>query len=225
MKALLWKEYRQNQRFLVAAGILMTMPYLLAGLFALGDYLSLGARLGLQWQKYCGVACIGGMFMSALLGAFVAGTVVAGERADRSAEFFAYLPISRRDAITAKAIFALGTCLALWLVSVGAYLLVILAWPEVDPRELVGILTAFVLTGVLIFGVSWLFSTLLRSPAIAAGAGLISLVFVFVSAALIEEAWDPKGKAIEAWYPVVCIFIGVTCFAVGVRHYLRRIEP
>ncbi len=85
MKSLLWREYRRNRLLMLSGAVLVALPYLIA--FAVNDfYVMANWSLGLS------------NMMAALLG----GNAIAGETADRSAEFLAYLPVSRLQRFFSK---------------------------------------------------------------------------------------------------------------------------
>ncbi len=225
MNALLWKDYRQSRRFLIAAGVFLALPYTLVILFTLGELLAYGHMRGVGLVQRLHGAAIGSLGVSALLTAFVAGNAIAGERVDRSAEFAAQLPISRRSAIASKALLAIGVCLCFWLINISIYFLtysMLGDWPAPVKDELV---VALVVASVLVFGVSWLFSALLSSPAIAAASGLGSVMILFMVIAIVEETQGLRVDAVAYVHALACVVLGTVCFVAGVLHCLHRVEP
>ena len=228
MKALLWKDYRQNRRILVGVAIMLLIPYVFV---TVGE---LGTRL---WHVYpsknltelIGEASILSLFLTVLAIGFLGGNAIAGERVDRSAEFVAYLPIARRPAIASKAIVALSACLAFWLVnaSVGC----VTSWMVSDRflEVVFDIASTTALGSVLIFGASWLFSSFMSSPPIATMMGLATVVVYAVTMGLIDQARGLGTAGMEPSYfvlcAVLCVVLGIACFVAGVLHYVRRIEP
>lgn len=232
MKALLWKDYRQNRRMLIAVGIFVVIPYVVLSVGLLGRLLGTSSEVASDqlesWGELLWMASMWSLCLSMVAGAFVAGNAIAGERADRSAEFAAYLPISRWSAIAGKAMLAVGLYLSVWIVNL---LIGSLAGDELPAAlyrrgdSFVGVMAV---TAVLIFGVSWLLSCLLSSSAIAAAGGLAApmiigggLTFSDYVRGLEEHVPEPWLH----WYVPLCLVLGVTCFVGGVVYYLRRVEP
>ena len=85
---LLWREYRRNRWILAAGAMLLLLPSLNALRAGSADI-----RLAL-FVGYC--------FFCSLTVALLAGNAIAGERADRSAEFIAYLPPGRWRLLASK---------------------------------------------------------------------------------------------------------------------------
>lgn len=217
LKALLWKDFRQHSKFLVACGALLLIPYVIAVVALIANQMSRFPAE--EWIRFFSAASLANAFLAIVLVAFIAGNAIAGERADRSAEFTAYLPIDRRTAVLSKLITSLGTCVVLLAaMSVIAWLL---APPDMWPNE-TGL---FLSTAIPLFGVAWFFSSLLRTPAMAAAIGIafpacLGLTCLFFS--LLESMQKTDMGTV---FMVVSIAVGLSCFAAGVVHYLRRVEP
>ena len=229
MKALLWKEYRQARKVLGGVCIILLLPYVIALVVGFvehrrdrGEY-DYSTPVG--WSEILSLASLFSLLLLVVGCAFISGNAVAGERADRSAEFSAYLPISRRSAIASKAIMVIGTCLVLALVNLLiAYAAVGAAPPWLDPDGL----TVGVATATLILGVAWLFSTLLKSPANATALGIAAAILVFGTLALtdyLRAIVDEPPPTLERWYVTSCFTLGAAGFITGVVYYVRRVEP
>ncbi|HSW47042.1 MAG TPA: ABC transporter permease subunit, partial [Phycisphaerae bacterium] len=120
MRTLIWKEFWQNSRVLLAVAIVAIAPYLVLPSIAISEMIADAIKsddrhVAPQWSDIIQSAALCSMVLSTVLAAFVGGNVFAGERADRSAEFAAGLPIPRRGVLAAKAIVSMGFCLGLWL--------------------------------------------------------------------------------------------------------------
>jgi ABC-type transport system involved in multi-copper enzyme maturation permease subunit len=224
MRTLLWKDYRQNRKVLAVVGILVAMPYLFACVF-----MRSGSRE--NWASAFSGASTWALVLATAMTAFVAGNAIAGERADRSAEFAAYLPIGRRRALASKAILASGVCAAMVLFNL-AVLCTAVRWlkHEYGPRDAVFVMAVCAgATGVLFFGVAWLFSALSNSPPLAAVTGIGSGIILAAALSAIEIARNPGGslvhKSVFDWYPPLCLLIGLATFVAGTVYYLRRREP
>jgi ABC-type transport system involved in multi-copper enzyme maturation permease subunit len=214
MKTLLWKDYRQNRKVLVGAGIIVAMPYLilswsLPGRAPLASYFSAAAYF----------ACI--LFVG--MAAFIGGNAIAGERADRSAEFAAYLPIRRRDSLVSKAIVAVGMVFGFLAVNYGVVL--ISGGPSFPGLQALVLLTFS--SAVLIFGVAWLSSSLTSSPSISAAIGIAGPVLLIANLAFVAELAPLLRPlvSVSVFFPLIFIVIGVAAFLVGSTCYLLGNEP
>jgi ABC-type transport system involved in multi-copper enzyme maturation permease subunit len=230
---LLWKEFWQNSRVLLAIGIVAAGPYaiylilLIVQMFRMRDqHVEVTVQeLGTLLLVASGLS----MYLTILLAAFLGGNAVAGERADRSAEFAACLPISPGKAVASKAIVAAGACFAIWAVDAAVFLIAgQLASPGhfFDPRSPFDpAIIVISLVGVVgLFGLAWLFSSLLRSPAISAAAALgTGLTLAFVVRCFLP--WEPLSNSRLISLLSLPVGIGVLCFASGVFLCLRRVEP
>jgi len=79
---------------------------------------------------------------------------------------------------------------------------------------------------VQMFGVAWLLSSLSRSPVIAAASGLAA--FLVLMGTAIFSMSHTTGQIPHLWfywYWSTSLIVGIGGFAVGVVHYLRRVEP
>lgn len=171
--------------------------------------------------------------LSAFVAALAGGNAIAGERADRSAEFLATLPVSRARILAPKVTLASLALLAFWLIDLLALYLTV-ASAQVDEeacRNLRGtirtVVPLFGVSAVLAFGAGWLFSALRASPAIATALAMIAPVaLAMVSEAFIEALGAPPIEG-RLWSTYVACGppLGVAAFVAGTLHYLRRVEP
>ena len=224
MKALLWKDYRQNRSLLVAAGVFLLLPYAFVVVLGVVELLADDHSYGVAWAQYFATAGLTGLVLSVVLSAFIAGNAVAGERADRSAEFAAILPISRRSGILSKALLAVTACVLMWLGNGLVLNLTLMKSISRSPMSL-DVVPVLAATTVFAFGVSWLVSTLVSRPATAAVSGLGSVAILWMALLILEEAGNIDADAFAVWYWVLCLLLGTGCFVAGVVCYLRRVEP
>ena len=224
MKDLLWKDFRENRTVLTAIGLLLLIPYGISIVIAVVD---LYRGYTTSWAELLLSGSTIALFLSAGVTSFIAGNAIAGERANRSAEFAAYLPIPRQSAVTSKAIVAISSCLFILLVNFGINRLA--AWVQSDRSHDVPVqdLAFFGLPAVvLMFGVAWLFSSFSRSPVIAAASGLVAfLVLIGPSTFSMSHATGRISDSWLYWYCSTSLIAGIGGFVVGVVHYLRRVEP
>lgn len=217
LRALLWKDFRQHGKFLIASVALLLIPYVIAVVFLIANQMR--EYPVEEWIRFFSAASLANVFLAIVLVAFIAGDTFAGERADRSAEFTAYLPIDRKTAVLSKVITALGVCVVLLAV------MLVIAWlltpSDISPDD-AGL---FLSTAIPLFGVAWLFSSFLRTPAMAAAVGIAFPVGLGFTCLFFSELESMQKTDMGTVFLVVSIAVGLSCFAAGVVHYIRRVEP
>lgn len=226
MKALIWKEYRQGSRLVLGIASLLAVPYVIVlVVFALEKFKTGDVSNDEGLVDWIRGASIGSLYVTVLLVPFVAGNSFAGERADRSAEFLAYLPIGRRMTITAKAIYAIGLCLAMG--AVNSLISLVTAWYGAAPAHVaIGELMHIAApTGAFIFGVAWFFSSWVKSPSTAAATGLAAGIVLPMALELLENAGILTQDEAAFRYVAACWTLATTFFVAGIVCYLCRIEP
>ena len=113
LKSLLWKDFRQQRGFLIAAAIALLIPYVIASGCSLTRSATESA-VGESGEiveapaQFFRAAAMTDICLAVILIPFFAGNAIAGERGDRSAEFFAYLPITKRESLASKLIVAVA---------------------------------------------------------------------------------------------------------------------
>lgn len=217
MKWLLWREYRQNRPILVTGGVLILLPYFLAVVLQY-DSLDLSG----VWV----LITISGYVTIALL----AGNAMAGERADRSAEFIAYLPLGRLRVVASK--------LLLFLITF-AIICGFTAWVAEQvtlPVEMAHHidLRGFVIAMLIIYGVGWMFTSFLSSPTYATLLAFCSLILVsagvvivtnYLGVPITDMADKEAHESAIRWSAMTGLPLAVTCFSIGTWNSFRRREP
>ena len=226
MMALLWKDYRLNRLVLLIGVLLLVGPFVIAvaaNCYTLWRYHTISA-----WPDSLVHSGIMSLAFSLLTVGLLGGNAVAGERTDRSTEFLAYLPPTRRALIASKAILALSGLLMIWLVDLLVIYGVAPLTGELLPHllknraESVG---ALLCTGVFLFGGSWLASCLLRSCAIAIGIGVIGPVALILVLELLRSVFGYRDLEVGWWYGAFGLILGLGLFSAGTCYYLKRIDP
>lgn len=224
-KTLLWKEYRQSRQVLVSMGVGVLLPYVVVTVVNVVVALFDTNQPRGIWLETLAVASIFGLFISAGLCAFLSAQVVAGERADRSAEFAFYLPIPRRLATSAKALFAVSVCALMILANVAINCLVGSLQDGNLDRTIVGLTNTAAVLAVLVFGVSWAVSALSARPPIGAASGLLSIVLLGMLLETLAWATGIQGMSSAEIGGEVAVALGLSGFAVGTLWTVRRVEP
>jgi hypothetical protein len=233
MKALLWKDLRVNRPVLLTGAVLLLAPLLITSLYNL----HVGSLAGhpAPWYVTWALGGVWSTVLSLLTVALLAGNAVAGERADRSAEFVAGLPISRRAIITSKAIVALGATIVIWAIlllivfglaptrlsygDVGCYRSAF----EAAEAELLAqgrreILPFAALATVLIFGIAWFSSSFFASPVLAAGSGIAAPMVIGMIMATANRFGADLGNGV---YALSCVIVGIVAFVAGTICFIR----
>ena len=216
MTWLLWKEYRL-QRLILAVGIfLLVFPHAVR-------YFANAAPEAIGYAAF--VSTILSILTLALLG----GNAIASERADRSAEFQAYQPISRGMILATKLLIPVLAACVLW----GVNLYVFDHWSPIPYAELRGSrewMLLFFIFGFAAFSVAWLLSAIQSSPTFAIGAGMAAPVATMMLLALL--AWlasglgfEPSGQSFNNTWSTVNLTLGLLSFTGGTAYYLLRVEP
>lgn len=226
IRALLWKDYRLNRLVLFIGVLLLVGPFVLA----------VGSNYYHQWRT--GAICawpdmlvhsgIMSLAFSLITIGLLGGNAVAGERTDRSTEFLAYLPPTRRRLIASKALLALSALLMIWLVNLLVMYAVAPLTGELLPHVLQNrseSVCALVCTGVFLFGGSWLASCMLRSCAIALGIGVVGPVALILVLELLQNVFGYPDLEVGWWYALLSLILGLACFLAGICYYLRRLDP
>ena len=230
MKWLLWREYRFSRLVLIAGTALLLLPYAIAGIVVCWPWRPEEVRVPNPGEALFGAA-IYSLALSQFTLALLGGNAIAGERADRSAEFLAYLPLSRQRRLAAKLCLALAAVALIWGLNLS-----VLQFPlrftmaRINPREYAFLLWLFgytAITGLTFFGVAFLISSLQSSPTFAVCGGVVSPIAVFMM--LYTPAWFREVPNFDRYarigYPVICPIVAVVCFSIGTWYYLRRVEP
>lgn len=231
MRNLLWKDFWQNSRVFLAVAIVAAAPYL----GALG--ISAAERLFWPSESHSWITAVrdagwASAGLSVLMAAFIGGNAIAGERADRSAEFAAGLPILRRRSITSKAAVSGLVCAAMWVFNAAVLGITVFLLHSTRPAfqfnfsDEVFAVSLCGSLGVLLFGIAWLFSSLLNSPAIAAAAAIGTVAVLYFAVLPLQEHLPdrPIGNTLLVCLMAIPLVVGLVSFVVGSLVCLRRAE-
>ena len=221
MNWLIWKEYRQNRLIVITAMILSVVPYALAAFLIWRAWPRAGGD-----QRFV-IVPVYSLALLQLTLALSGGTAIAGERADRSAEFLGYLPVSRGRILSGKLLATLILAAVIWVPNLCVLWLLDLLVSLYQFHWLWPTLATIAITGLTFFCVAWLCSTMLESPTFAVCVGLFvpgfaSMVAMGIARYLELSPFDPQ---IPVMYNTICLAMTVPSFALGTVYYLRRVEP
>jgi ABC-type transport system involved in multi-copper enzyme maturation permease subunit len=165
--------------------------------------------------------------------ALIGGNAIAGERADRSAEFQVYLPITRKKILAAKLLLALAIVAIIWLTNppiTWCFRECLKRRDIVDSIYLFQVMSNIAVTGLVFFCVAWFFSSFLQSPTFSIVAGLITPAIIISLIAyvvhFIQDIPLPSTEiVVQISYWSICLAVALPCFGFGTWLYLRRLEP
>ncbi len=224
MRNLMWKDWKQNQNALLAVLAIVAVMYVIPPMAFLTqkDWSS-----GLTLREVAEVVAASSYFVTwltaLLLAPAIAGSFLAGERASRSSQFAAYLPIPRGKAVASRFISAFSWSGALLIPN--AVIAVLAFWsfraegyPRTDLWEDIQILFAACTVFLLMFGLGCLWSSVLNSPAF----GLVGTIGTAAALAaaylninnLIDPAPQRHNLLIVAVY-VIAPIVGLIAMAAG----------
>lgn len=230
MNWVLWREYRLNRWIFVFAAMVLVSPYIAVALM-----------FGYVWATEGGFPSVAEGFGGAALVSFAAtqvtlailgGNAIAGERADRSAEFMACLPVPRTRRLRSKLTLASFFVLVSWGVSasvIGGLLLFdaemaeILQLPEFPIIVLAAVCS--IVASLATYSLCLLISSFTSNPAFAVAGGLMTAAIAAIIAVIYAEEPKLDIRSFLICYTIVALTVGVACFWIGTRHYLNRVEP
>ncbi len=228
-KALLWKDYRVNRLPLLAGLFFFVTP--IAALVLINLWAE--HRYGGPYYAWATALTMGpffGLTCSLITLAMLGGTAFACERADRSAEFLAPLPVNRKHVIISKAVIAAGPGILIW--ACGLLLIMVVAPRTIGNDPDLGesivdarhrLLPILVALSISMFGSAWLGSSFLPSHAIATGLSFGFPILVFGILRAIEFGLEEYEFTIR-WLPTVLVVLGIAGFLGGIIIYVRRLN-
>jgi ABC-type transport system involved in multi-copper enzyme maturation permease subunit len=226
MKALLWKDYRLSRPILMLGIVLFLAPYLTVAGTALYTY-GLSLPPVKVWPEALLPASLVSLGLSLVTLVTLAGSSIATERADRSAEFLAYLPPARITILASKLVVVLAPVLFVWAVNVPFARGMV---PASGPApggvgDVRGAIASISCAAVMLLGAALLGSAVLDSAAIATSLGVggtIAVIFVLNTLRVLRD-WTPAQTAYRS--NATFLVLGGACFIAACAHYLRRVEP
>jgi ABC-type transport system involved in multi-copper enzyme maturation permease subunit len=227
MTWLLWKDYRHNRLIVITGLVLLLLPYVFAFWMLLNSEAS---RHPGGWAFVIAVAGLYSLGLGQLTIALIGGNAIAGERVDRSAEFLASLPLTRKKILASKLLLALAIAAVIWANALLTWCLMKMS-PDVErliyDERFALVVANIATTGLVFFCVAWFFSSFLSSPTFAIAGALVTplLVASGIVAVVYLLELPLNDTNFEHWYYGVSLTVALVCFGVGTLYYLRRVEP
>lgn len=227
MRALLWKDYRVNLSVLGLGLALLLGPPVAGLILNLWGHWEYGAPAR-PWAEMLVISAPFALALNLFTVAALGGNAVASERADRSAEFLAYLPPSRWMIISSKAIVAVGAAVFIWgfgltLIYVVAPQLGLLDDQLIEFRD--SMLPPLASSCILLLGAAWLGSMFLPTHTLATFFGIVMPMALLGVLRGVQYGLDPSPFDLGWWYRTLCWPLGIGAFVAGVLCYVRRVEP
>jgi ABC-type transport system involved in multi-copper enzyme maturation permease subunit len=209
---LLWKDIRLNRFVILLAIFLVDTPYLTTA-FALSAFTG-DSEINTSLTERLSIAFPFSLLFLALASAFIGGTPIAAERAERTDRFLAYLPPTRLAVVTSKVMIAISVLLLAWIVP----LVVFFACDR--PKN---ILFTGLSASLVLFGLAWLVSLYVRSSTVSGLASLIGGVIVLIAVRKLCFAYygtQASSHMVDVMLWASIGFVVVT-FATGIGLFLR----
>ena len=222
MKTLLWKDICVNRMVLWYALASVAGVYLVAVAVNVYGQIRYGFPVK-EWPEMLDLAAVLSLALQLPAATMFGGCAFAAERADRSAEFLAYLPIPRGKAVLSKAVLALGVLTFIWAVNSSVFYSM-----NIDGKDTSGIERTIGMMGVVslcMFGTAWLCSAVSSSHALSAAVGVLVPVTLGLGAVGLASLAGWPDATVERWLPRILLATGVACFLGGARYYVWRVEP
>ena len=229
----MWKDYRMNRLIVFLAVFLVVLPHVICLIVSIYKTIHYGQKFAPFSVYLCEnlmASSMVSLLISLIVFAFIGGNAIAGERADRSAEFLAYLPISRGRIITSKLLVVFFVIAFIWLVNFSILgICASVIFQQIDPtpaRNFLQTITegmaSHLILGLTLFAIAWFCSSFLESPTFSICLGLLTPLFL---AALWFTGNHVQERTLLTWLFGVYITLALICFPAGTWYYLRRVEP
>jgi hypothetical protein len=157
--------------------------------------------------------------------AMIGGTIIATERADRSAEFLAYLPPSRWQLLRSKMVVFLGAFGIIWGICIVADLLS--RWLDSDVAAAVTSvpLTAIAPIGIVSSGIGWCASAKFDNTGPAVGLAFAAPLAMIGAIQGARWLFNWPISSVPDIFSISCTTLGIAAFLLGSIYYVRRVEP
>jgi ABC-type transport system involved in multi-copper enzyme maturation permease subunit len=211
MMALIRKDLRVNLVPIVGSAVVLALVYSLS--FFEND----GSN-----NTYF-VMGVFGIIIIVIMAAAYGGIAFAQERRDRSADFLALLPVTRSRIVASKLVAAFLPMAAMWALNTAFLVAAYLGGRRTAfTSDVPGMLCTYGAIFMLHFGVAWMLSTFLTSPAIATAIALAVTAFLGLS----FEHFSMQLRSMGAFYWAIRMAsVGIACLIAGSIYYIKRIEP
>ncbi len=230
LTALVRKDLRLCRLPIIAGVLLLAAPFLMSAIMVMNMPLWEEATAASAWAVLIATGCHFSAACSQATLAMLSGSLIAVERADRSAEFLAYLPPSRLEVLGGKLIvLGSGVCV-IW--GVNLCLDVVAGWLAGDIQaahlltdNLVGF-PQLAAVGMVAIGGGWCASACLDNtgPPVAVAFMSPLVVLGLVQLCRYLTGW-PDALDFARVYFTSCAVAGIGAFLFGSVYYLRRVEP
>jgi ABC-type transport system involved in multi-copper enzyme maturation permease subunit len=197
MIELIKKDWRLNRVVVVGNLVIVGLSYLLIAISMIAQVQVSGrfeGRALFAWREGLVAAGIWGIMLTILLGSVYGGIAFALERRERWGDFLNMLPVQRRSIVVSKLVVA-SSCMAM-MIAVNSLLLgaAMVLWSidhrhgsffQGDAPEAIALLTG---TAIMLFGVAWMLSSFMESPALSACIAIAATFATCTSSSILTKA-------------------------------------
>jgi ABC-type transport system involved in multi-copper enzyme maturation permease subunit len=222
MIVLLRKDWRLYRGPIVGGIFLVFLPYVILGIVLLVHCVAFGLSPNLNPFDTLYHVANAALVMTALTAAIFGGVAFAQERRDRWAEFLAMLPVRRYEIVLSKIILSGGILGAPWSISAQ---IVLATAPGAETIDVL-LLALTASASMMAFGVAWLASSFLSSPAISVGIAAVATIACLVWPSFFPAQIEKMSDVQLASVLIECTLgMGAVCLIAGTIHFMRRVEP
>jgi ABC-type transport system involved in multi-copper enzyme maturation permease subunit len=231
LHALVWKDARVNRLPLIACAALLIAPYAVVAAAVMQLPIWMESTTSSAWAVLLATGSYFSVMCSQATLTILSGNLIAAERSDRSAEFLAYLPPSRRQLLASKALLLLLVAVVVWGTNLVIQMLADMLAADADAgaRTLtadMASLGTMAAIGSVAIAAGWCASCMLSAAGTAVGLAVCAPLLLggLFQASQLITGW-PDELSFPDVYFIACWLTAVTLFVAGSVYYLRRIEP
>ena len=226
--ALLRKDCRLNRVPVLGLAAMTAGCYAFVCLAYVWNYehLQLGYRMGSLAGDYLGGAAEAGLFLTSLVAAAFGGIAFAQERREGWGDFLAQIPVAKEWIILSKLIVNVACLLLFFAINLSIALSTHSysdAWFLIRYHSFLQSLCVAAV-GLSIFGMAWLFSSILRSDTISACAALAAEWAILTFFELLYKGFYDQVADYDVFFCIHALIAVVTIYA-GAEFYRRRVSP
>ena len=239
MMALLIKDWRLNAPATLCLFLIYAvLPFIIFFGRAADEGIQQSLRRDMFYECLMGSA-FAGIAISLLIVPAFGAIAFARERRDRSAEFLAATSVARSRVVASKVVVAIALCMIPWMLS--GILVVAAQAFQMNESNWFGVslngdnnlepLSWLLRIHIMLFGIAWLLSSILRSETIAAAAAILGVVLLSIGYVVYRSRLEHFGSSFEAEATanlvatIATLTLGIGGFIAGTIIALRRVSP
>ena len=221
MKALIAKDVRYYRVPMLALLITGSTCYVVAVIAVLSSHTDDKPR---QFMAALEVASGFATMVVGLIAAAFGGIALAGERADRTAEFMEMLPVRRFQIVLSKCLVSLS----MLFICLVFHMTVAMCLIDRQMRSTDLVYTLAVIDGLSLscYGVAWLLGSFLKSGPVSACVAIgVTVSSALLSTTTVKWFSSDLSHREPLAIAIVTAWMGLASLIVGSLHYARKIAP